>query len=145
MNREHALLRAWTAPTSARDRSPLATLFELTITDVDHVTGRATTRFTVPTTMRDATGAVSGRAVVAMLDCAPGFAALAVLEPPEAIVTATLRIESVAGTSTPVLEARGILVARNASTLFTRATLHDGADRLVELASATLRLVTVPR
>ena len=141
MNPDQALLRAWSGPVSGRDCSPIAALFDLFVVDVDRVQGHATMRFTVPPAMRRDDGSPNLQATAAMLDCALGFAALATLEPPETVVTATLRIELVEVVPSSVFEARGVLVARNATTMFGRATLHDADGRLVALGSTTLRIV----
>ena len=141
MNPDQALLRAWSEPVSGRDCSPIARLFDLFVVDVDRVRGHATMRFTVPSAMRRDDGSPNLQATAAMLDCALGFAALATLEPPETVVTASLRIEAVEVAAASVFEARGEVIARNATTLFARATLHDADGRVAALGSTTLRIV----
>ena len=141
MNPDQALLRAWSGPVSGRDCSPIAALFDLFVVDVDRDAGRVAMRFTVPAALERPDGAPTTRAVGAMLDCALGFAALATLDPPETVVTATLRIESIDIRASPSFEARGVVVARHAGTLFARASLHGADGGIVALASTTLRLV----
>ena len=143
MNADHDLLRRWSEPTSGAHCSPILALLDLQVNAVDRAHGSVVLRFTVPEALRKASGEPAGRAVAAMLDCALSFAAMARLEPSESIVTATLRMEAVATSSSSDFDARGILVASNDVTMFVRASLHDGAERLVALASATLRRVQV--
>ena len=60
---------------------------------------------------------------------------------PDTIVTATLRIESIATSTSVRFVARGNVVARNDTTFFARASLHDEVGACLALGSATLPLV----
>lgn len=137
MNREHAMLRSWSAPVSAADCSPLAARLAMSIDRVDPATGVVRLGFAPA-------GAPSQATIVAMLDFALGFAALAIVDPPEASVTSTLHVESVASTDATSFAADGAVTGSNATTIFTRAALFDDRGVLVALASATQRRVTIP-
>ncbi len=137
MNPDHALLSRWSAPVSMAGCSPLAARLAMTALHVDRTLGVVRLGFTPSAADRTVDGSPAPPLVAAMLDFALGFSALATIDPPDSIVTSTLRLEQVATSDAASFEVEGTVVGANDTTIFSRAELRDDRGLLVALASAT--------
>lgn len=142
MNPDQALLAAWRdGDDGDAGTNPLARQLAMRIVRLDRAGHRVRLRFTPVQSLRTPEGALTTTAIASMLDFACGYVAIAALVPSHTVASSTLHLDWIVDSDAADLEANASIAGRNATTVFTRATLFDGAGRAVALANSTLRIL----